>query len=305
MMEPHNLAICFGPTLLPIPEGKDQVFYHNYVNELVRNLIIHADEVFPRDIPGPIYDKYAMQRPDDGHFTEENDLVSEDDDVTDKTPNMRNMYGSTYESADRGMIPSPMLCHTNTTSSQANTNGASPHENDFPPMPSSRSSNRSEQSKDESLPPLLRTEMPHRIANELNNIFKNSDSAGVTSMLRHSHVETHEERDYVSPPALLSSQYAASCSISPIGGGSSGKQRDYQEIDDVVDARDARDALYAPMIKQRATTLPASSNGGSLSDMSVVSAGAASTGPKNASLILSILRVLDQYRQLSTISSRH
>lgn len=25
MMEPHNLAICFGPTLLPIPEGKDQV----------------------------------------------------------------------------------------------------------------------------------------------------------------------------------------------------------------------------------------------------------------------------------------
>lgn len=25
MMDPYNLAICFGPTLLPIPEGKDQV----------------------------------------------------------------------------------------------------------------------------------------------------------------------------------------------------------------------------------------------------------------------------------------
>lgn len=27
MMDPYNLAICFGPTLLPIPEGKDQVVY--------------------------------------------------------------------------------------------------------------------------------------------------------------------------------------------------------------------------------------------------------------------------------------
>lgn len=25
MMDPYNLAICFGPTLVPIPEDKDQV----------------------------------------------------------------------------------------------------------------------------------------------------------------------------------------------------------------------------------------------------------------------------------------
>ena len=27
MMDPYNLAICFGPTLVPIPEDKDQVNY--------------------------------------------------------------------------------------------------------------------------------------------------------------------------------------------------------------------------------------------------------------------------------------
>ncbi|KAG0418838.1 hypothetical protein HPB47_004564 [Ixodes persulcatus] len=34
MMDPYNLAICFGPTLVPIPEDKDQVQYQNLVNEL-------------------------------------------------------------------------------------------------------------------------------------------------------------------------------------------------------------------------------------------------------------------------------
>ncbi len=26
LMDPYNLAICFGPTLVPIPEERDQVF---------------------------------------------------------------------------------------------------------------------------------------------------------------------------------------------------------------------------------------------------------------------------------------
>lgn len=71
MMDPHNLAICLGPTLLPIPEGKDQVgvvlarhtwllkvFYHNFVNELVKNMIVHHEFIFPTELPGPQYDKY-------------------------------------------------------------------------------------------------------------------------------------------------------------------------------------------------------------------------------------------------------
>uniref|UniRef100_A0A0N5AD48 Rho-GAP domain-containing protein n=1 Tax=Syphacia muris TaxID=451379 RepID=A0A0N5AD48_9BILA len=61
MMDPYNLAICFGPTLLPIPEGKDQVFYHNFVNELVKNLILYHDLVFPQSLAGPRYEKYLVE----------------------------------------------------------------------------------------------------------------------------------------------------------------------------------------------------------------------------------------------------
>uniref|UniRef100_A0A183DN45 Rho-GAP domain-containing protein n=1 Tax=Gongylonema pulchrum TaxID=637853 RepID=A0A183DN45_9BILA len=61
MMDPYNLAICFGPTLLPIPEGKDQVFYHNFVNELVKNLILYNDQIFSPLLPGPRYEKYFVE----------------------------------------------------------------------------------------------------------------------------------------------------------------------------------------------------------------------------------------------------
>lgn len=56
-MDPYNLAICFGPTLLPIPEDKDQVQYQNLVNELIKNIIIYQEEIFPDD-GGIVYEKY-------------------------------------------------------------------------------------------------------------------------------------------------------------------------------------------------------------------------------------------------------
>uniref|UniRef100_A0A914I8C0 SLIT-ROBO Rho GTPase-activating protein 1 n=1 Tax=Globodera rostochiensis TaxID=31243 RepID=A0A914I8C0_GLORO len=66
MMDPYNLAICFGPTLLPIPEGKDQVCYQNSVNEVVKNLIVHSDAIFNARVPGPRYEKYALEATDGG-----------------------------------------------------------------------------------------------------------------------------------------------------------------------------------------------------------------------------------------------
>ena len=56
MMDPYNLAICFGPTLLPIPQDRDQVQYQSNVNELIKNIIIHQEEVFPHD-GGQVYEK--------------------------------------------------------------------------------------------------------------------------------------------------------------------------------------------------------------------------------------------------------
>lgn len=58
MMDPFNLAICFGPTLLPIPEDKDQVYYQASVNDVVKNLIEYHDSIFNPNFPGPYYRVY-------------------------------------------------------------------------------------------------------------------------------------------------------------------------------------------------------------------------------------------------------
>ncbi|XP_054277827.1 SLIT-ROBO Rho GTPase-activating protein 1-like isoform X3 [Macrosteles quadrilineatus] len=66
MMDPYNLAICFGPTLVPVPEDKDQVQYQNQVNELIKNIILFNDEIFPgQEIGGTLYEKYISREPDD------------------------------------------------------------------------------------------------------------------------------------------------------------------------------------------------------------------------------------------------
>ena len=65
MMDPYNLAICFGPTLVPIPEDRDQVQFQNLVNELIKNFIIFHEDIFPASIPGPIYEKYLTNEPEE------------------------------------------------------------------------------------------------------------------------------------------------------------------------------------------------------------------------------------------------
>ncbi|KAG2467925.1 SRGP2 protein, partial [Polypterus senegalus] len=58
MMDPYNLAICFGPTLMSVPEGHDQVTCQAHVNELIKTIIIHHETIFPgqKELEGPIYD---------------------------------------------------------------------------------------------------------------------------------------------------------------------------------------------------------------------------------------------------------
>ncbi|CAI4228485.1 unnamed protein product [Auanema sp. JU1783] len=180
MMEPHSLAICFGPTLLPIPEGKDQVFYHNYVNELVRGLIVHSLEVFPSEPAGPLYDKYVISTAsehlgymDDGDASEDEDVIHQHMSHNDHD----NMLDSTYEmsiSTDADIPPLPRI----TTNVQV-----SPKEDIYSqPSLSSRSSNRSafddhfrRTSEENTTPPLLRTDIPSRIANELTVKFAQRD----------------------------------------------------------------------------------------------------------------------------------
>lgn len=63
MMDAYNLAICFGPTLMPAPDDTNQVQYQNQVNDLIKNMIIHHDELFPIDLNGLQYEKYITREP--------------------------------------------------------------------------------------------------------------------------------------------------------------------------------------------------------------------------------------------------
>ncbi|XP_067626861.1 SLIT-ROBO Rho GTPase-activating protein 1-like [Eurosta solidaginis] len=63
MMDAFNLAICFGPTLMPAPEDKDQVQYQNQINELIKCMILYHDDIFPPDLLGLEYEKYISHEP--------------------------------------------------------------------------------------------------------------------------------------------------------------------------------------------------------------------------------------------------
>jgi hypothetical protein len=75
MMDASNLAICFGPTLLPIPDGRDQVQYQTFVNELIKNMIIHYESVLPFD-GGVVYERCVVEDDGDKDYT---DAMSDDD----------------------------------------------------------------------------------------------------------------------------------------------------------------------------------------------------------------------------------
>lgn len=59
MMDPYNLAICFGPSLMSVPEGHDQVSCQAHVNELTKTIIIQHENIFPnpRELEGPVYSR--------------------------------------------------------------------------------------------------------------------------------------------------------------------------------------------------------------------------------------------------------
>ncbi|KAM4613644.1 SLIT-ROBO Rho GTPase-activating protein 3-like isoform 2-T2 [Polymixia lowei] len=59
MMDPYNLAICFGPTLMPIPDEQDPVACQAHVNEVIKTVIVHHEVIFPShcELDGPVYEK--------------------------------------------------------------------------------------------------------------------------------------------------------------------------------------------------------------------------------------------------------
>ena len=62
-MDASNLASCLAPSLMPIPEDKDQVQYLTHTIELLRTMINHHEEIFPSGGDGPVYEKFAIMIP--------------------------------------------------------------------------------------------------------------------------------------------------------------------------------------------------------------------------------------------------
>ncbi|KAA0191064.1 Slit robo rho gtpase activating protein 1 [Fasciolopsis buskii] len=67
MMDAYNLAICFGPSLLPVPSDLNQVQYQANVIDLVKTFITHHAVIFDPMVPGPIYVKHAIPLVNSGH----------------------------------------------------------------------------------------------------------------------------------------------------------------------------------------------------------------------------------------------
>ncbi|XP_041093057.1 SLIT-ROBO Rho GTPase-activating protein 3-like [Polyodon spathula] len=59
MMDPHNLAVCFGPTLVAVPADQDVVSVQPHVNEVVKTIIVYQEKIFPgaKELEGPLYEK--------------------------------------------------------------------------------------------------------------------------------------------------------------------------------------------------------------------------------------------------------
>ncbi|XP_056102397.1 SLIT-ROBO Rho GTPase-activating protein 3 isoform X4 [Rhinichthys klamathensis goyatoka] len=60
MMQPYNLAVCFGPSLLRgVEMGGDEVTLAPQINDLVKTMILHHENIYPgpSELPGPVYEK--------------------------------------------------------------------------------------------------------------------------------------------------------------------------------------------------------------------------------------------------------
>ncbi|XP_047225573.1 SLIT-ROBO Rho GTPase-activating protein 3 isoform X3 [Girardinichthys multiradiatus] len=60
MMQPYNLAVCFGPSLLRGMDSDDAVARQPQINDLVKTMILQHDIIFPgqSELPGPVYEKH-------------------------------------------------------------------------------------------------------------------------------------------------------------------------------------------------------------------------------------------------------
>uniref|UniRef100_A0AC35U5P0 Rho-GAP domain-containing protein n=1 Tax=Rhabditophanes sp. KR3021 TaxID=114890 RepID=A0AC35U5P0_9BILA len=60
-MDAYNLAVCLGPAMLPIPEDRDPIQYHRFVNDFLQQVITKHKLIFCEGTPGPVYHKESTR----------------------------------------------------------------------------------------------------------------------------------------------------------------------------------------------------------------------------------------------------
>ncbi|XP_028439048.1 rho GTPase-activating protein 4 isoform X2 [Perca flavescens] len=80
MMQPYNLAVCFGPSLVRGAHDDDVVTLQPQINALVNSIILQHESIFPSqsEVEGPVYEKCMTLEQDDGEpIIEEGDVEAE------------------------------------------------------------------------------------------------------------------------------------------------------------------------------------------------------------------------------------
>ncbi|XP_073325989.1 rho GTPase-activating protein 4-like isoform X1 [Pagrus major] len=80
MMQPYNLAVCFGPSLVRGQNDDDVVTLQPQINALVKHIIIQHESIFPSqsELQGPVYEKCMTLEEDDCEpIIEEGDVEAE------------------------------------------------------------------------------------------------------------------------------------------------------------------------------------------------------------------------------------
>ena len=103
MMHDYNLAVCWEPTLLPIPEEKDQVLHHNDSIEIIQTCITQSYQIFPRNYGLLLDDMTDSLGP--GSISEDADLDETDDELDNDPDSSRDDTVSTFSLASAHNAP--------------------------------------------------------------------------------------------------------------------------------------------------------------------------------------------------------
>uniref|UniRef100_A0A3Q2Q3L4 Rho GTPase activating protein 4a n=2 Tax=Fundulus heteroclitus TaxID=8078 RepID=A0A3Q2Q3L4_FUNHE len=79
MMQPYNLAVCFGPSLVRGLQDDEVVTLQPQVNALVKGIIVQHESIFPShsEVQGPMYEKCMTLEPDDSDVIIEGEVEAD------------------------------------------------------------------------------------------------------------------------------------------------------------------------------------------------------------------------------------